>query len=410
MDNPEEFIFRDLRERNIIQIKLPERNELLSTLFGIRNIITGRFDLMFCNSFLSEAVQLLINSVFLYEMGYFDCAFYSIRQSSETANNMVYLATNKDELEKWKNKERYPTNAQVIKKLKALNNNYREIKNVLSDFFNNHEKMIANTNKIIHKQGYNTFYASRTQQNDFKKETKMFSDLLIMNIGIILILYIAIDPFSLILADGDLNLRINFNPITEPVDVEFFHNYLSDDIIERLKRTKFFTELSNQIKNKKKMNPFVYSVIRNRFFSLENLDKIESQKQLLSIEQIIILDILKKKVKISHIFVDCNMLYFYFTSITNNFKRTKWSSEECNNCENSKEILNKPYENIFQSIVNIMGNNWMFEHNSPLSKREIDDLMSIVKDYNKQYEYLKRLIEENLKKETQKANETPKNF
>lgn len=46
-------------------------------------LITGRVDIMYCNAFLTEATQLLINSIFLYEDGYFDCAFYSVRQASE---------------------------------------------------------------------------------------------------------------------------------------------------------------------------------------------------------------------------------------------------------------------------------------------------------------------------------------
>lgn len=55
--------------------------------------------------FLREIVQLLINSIFLYEDGYFDCAFYSIRQAAEAGNNMLYLANKgKPELGNWNEK------------------------------------------------------------------------------------------------------------------------------------------------------------------------------------------------------------------------------------------------------------------------------------------------------------------
>lgn len=74
--------------------ELPERKELLSYLHSML-LITGRLDIMYCNAFLTEANQLLMNAIFLYEDGCFDCAFYSVRQASEVFDSMLYLS-NKD--------------------------------------------------------------------------------------------------------------------------------------------------------------------------------------------------------------------------------------------------------------------------------------------------------------------------
>ena len=50
-----------------------------------------------------KACQLLANSVRLFELGYFDCAFYSIRQSMELSLSGLYLFSNPDKIKGWKN-------------------------------------------------------------------------------------------------------------------------------------------------------------------------------------------------------------------------------------------------------------------------------------------------------------------
>ena len=71
--------------------------------------------------FFAEATQLLINSIFLYEEGYFDCAFYSVRQASEVFNAMLYLSEDKDEWKKWATimfQENYRTSYHRLKILR----------------------------------------------------------------------------------------------------------------------------------------------------------------------------------------------------------------------------------------------------------------------------------------------------
>lgn len=74
-------------------VNLPDSEKLLLYLHSLI-IITGQVDVMFCNAFIDEAIQLLKNSIFLYKDGLFDCAFYSVRQSNEVINTMLYLAQN----------------------------------------------------------------------------------------------------------------------------------------------------------------------------------------------------------------------------------------------------------------------------------------------------------------------------
>lgn len=42
-------------------------------------------DTPYANTFIMESVKLAVNAILLFEMGYFDCAYYSLRQSIEVA-------------------------------------------------------------------------------------------------------------------------------------------------------------------------------------------------------------------------------------------------------------------------------------------------------------------------------------
>ena len=72
----------------LAKCQLPEHDRLLGTLRALIPT-TGNINEMFCNMFFSESVELLKHAFFLYEEGYFDCAFYSLRQSIENINNML---------------------------------------------------------------------------------------------------------------------------------------------------------------------------------------------------------------------------------------------------------------------------------------------------------------------------------
>jgi len=365
---------------------LDEHDELLFCLRRLSSMMTGRVDILFCNGFIDESAQLLINSIFLYEDGNFDCAFYSIRQASEIVNNMLYLANKgKKELQAWDSKGYFPQNKTIIEQLRKIDTNYSEVKIVLADFFKEHDELIKTSHKIIHKQGFDTFYAFRRSSLNSKKfekeeETRFFLKLLKSCIGKVIVLFIVVEPLCLVLADEDLSARFNFDPMTEAVDVEFFQTYLSEEIIEKIKRTCFFNEFSSCFAAKEKMIPPVFDVVRNHFFDIESLDEIETQKHLLGPFDHIILQILQGGVKLSCIYPDCSMLY-YFTSISSNHRTTSWHSSESKVNLERNEIFNEEYYNIFRSIVKVFGTNWILEHNEVLSDKDILSVKRIAHKY-----------------------------
>lgn len=71
------------QERNLlVKNQLPEHDELLGTLRALIPT-TGNLNEMFCNIFFSESVELIKHAFFLYEDGYFDCAFFDYHETAE---------------------------------------------------------------------------------------------------------------------------------------------------------------------------------------------------------------------------------------------------------------------------------------------------------------------------------------
>ena len=96
MKKAENFL-EEQDHRMLIKNTLQDHDKLMSYLH-ILFPITGMGDKMFCNGFMMESVELLKHGIFLYEEGYFDCAFYSVRQSIENMNNMLFFLKRKKRL------------------------------------------------------------------------------------------------------------------------------------------------------------------------------------------------------------------------------------------------------------------------------------------------------------------------
>ena len=124
MTNEIEF----LKSQNIRPIKLPHREQYYEDLFNIEYSWTGRADILsFANTFIKEAEQELINSMTLFEMGYFDCAYYALRSAVEISLTLVYLSDMPDDqreerLADWKETRDFPMQGQMIKQLSQLKN------------------------------------------------------------------------------------------------------------------------------------------------------------------------------------------------------------------------------------------------------------------------------------------------
>jgi len=398
MSEFEEMIINSMRIESKNQMDIPECNELLRFLHAFYPM-TGRLDIMFCNAFLKEATQLLINSIFLYKDGYFDSAFYSIRQAGEVMNSMLYLSlSDSKEFKDWSAKKYFPMDNKLKAKLEKISCNYKEIKSLLPEYFSHYEELIKKTHKIIHKQGFDTFYFARKQppqQYGFiqEQETGLFIETLKYTIGICLIIFVILEPFSLALSDEEVTYKINMDLMTEPLDIDYFQKFLGlNDVIERIKTSQFYKDFVSNFENNEEMSMATCGVVREDYWDVESLDEIEKQIDLLSPIEKIMFNILKSGIKVTNFYLYSGLCW-YLTSIKSNFKRHSFGSTEFEKYLKADNKYNQPCSNIYMSVVNMNDEHLYFEHNEPLTEEEIKFLKELEKNNLREIEKFYSLVE-----------------
>lgn len=387
------MIIENMKDECKNKCELPEREGLLSYLHGMM-LITGRMDIMYCNAFLTEATQLLINSIFLYEDGYFDCAFYSVRQASEVFNAMLFLSNeDSSELEKWNAKERFPMDSKVRNQLEQMVDGYKEIRIILDDYFKRHRELINKSHKIIHKQGFDTFYVARLRKSfAYEEDEKLFLEVLKYTIGIGIILFVILEPIALALADDEVNGKLNFDFLTEPIDCNYFERFLGlNNIVERLLKSNYYKGFAAQFKDRECMNMATYSVIREGAWDINSLDEIEKQIHLLNAYEKYMFQILKLGIKVSN-FYYMNGMGWYLTTYKSAYQRNCFGNSEFEKYLKEDMKFNQKCEKIYISVVSIYDENLFLEHNDALTENEIASLVALERKTDEEYVKLKEQI------------------
>ena len=315
---------------------------------------------------ITEAGQSLANSIKLYELGYFDDAYYSMRSAIELATIMLDVGDNEYEqmihnMNLFSTKEYRNFRASTLRYLKDNGIEFRDVSNKMPNFVNEINDTCKKLNKFVHKTGFDNFYGIRNNYNDdfHKKQLKDFEDNLISSIRIVAIMRLVIDPFPLLLADEEIYYR-SPNILTYPFN-ENLLEVIGDESIAEFKSTEVYKSYEEELMKIEKRNREVNAVVMANYIDLDNIDNIYLQKHLLDSHELKYVDIASCSDKIILIISD-NGLSRYNTS-SNNHKIL------CNhtdiNFKDSAERFNIEYDSIFVSIL---------EH----SKDEIFELTGII--------------------------------
>ena len=401
MDNKEfEEMMCEQDRQFLIKNKLPEHDELLSTLRALIPT-TGNLTEMFCNMFFRESVELLKNAFFLYEDGYFDCAFYSLRQSIENINNMLLSAIDSEKYKLWKEKGKFPPDKAVKDTLTQNSDAYNEIKGVIPEFFEKYDELLKKSNKYIHKQGFDTFhtYNHNLSSTDIEERTNLFVSFLKYGIGMMLIVNIALDPLSLALSDADVDSHIAFDPMTEPIPIKVFEKYLSLEIIEKIKTTAHYSSLKEYFLNLEELNDATYAVIRYDYFDVNKLDDIEKQVHLLNLSQAIMFCILKSGIQATHFYWD-NSILGYSTSYLPKVELREFRSNQFDEYLQNNKNPNYSWHGMYISGFDALDTYLIVQHNDPLSDDEIRTINCLVDVANQRYKTELEIINQTTKKIT----------
>ena len=269
--------------------ELPNSDEYLYDIDNISMAMVGAFDAYGSNTFFEEACQLIANSVQLFKLGYFDAAFYSLRQSIETSIGTLYLTANPDKMKDWCKYQPGFESGTMVAYLKQKESVFKEMTDIMSPFFKKVRDIQLKTNKYVHKQGYNSFYSTKRiissdpkAQEPLKRIQEDFVTTLKTAIGAVGVYRLAIDPLPVLLMDEDVRLRTG-DLITAPYSQEFVDNYIGQDTIELYKQTELYNSYKESLLANEKQSEAIYNLIHFQYIDRKAEQQLVDQAHLLSI-------------------------------------------------------------------------------------------------------------------------------
>lgn len=276
-------------------------------------------DLRFANSglitevnpffFINESCQLLANSVNLFKQGYFDCAFYSIREALELTISGLYLFSNPEKMKAWRNLEKGFELRTMIPTLKEETTEFAQIKDVFSDFFSKIEQEKKLMNKYVHKQGYKSLYYHYSSFNAHNRPERIkaltidFETMLRDAITAVALYRLAIDPYPILMLDEDIVQRTP-DLIAESFSMSFIKKYIPKDYIERYKNTDLYKGVYKYFASLPRQNDAVYALLHWQYFERKDFDEVLKQKDLLSIYDKIAISLFMVSKKIGKVQID----------------------------------------------------------------------------------------------------------
>ena len=120
------------KQEHLRAVVIPDKEQYYTDLINIEHSWSGRLDGNICNTFIMEAEQQLVNAIELFEEGYFDCAYYSLRSAVDISTTMVFLEDMPDDerdifLTSWKSTAEFPMQGQMVKQLSQRGNVFVDV-------------------------------------------------------------------------------------------------------------------------------------------------------------------------------------------------------------------------------------------------------------------------------------------
>ena len=345
----------------------------------------------------------VLQSVQLFKLGYFDAAFYSLRQSIETSIGTLYLTANPDKMKDWCKYQPGFESGTMVAYLKQKESVFKEMTDIMSPFFKKVRDIQLKTNKYVHKQGYNSFYSTKRiiisdpkAQEPLKKIQKDFVTTLKTAIGAVGVYRLAIDPLPVLLMDEDVRLRTG-DLITEPYSQEFVDNYIGQDTIELYKQTELYNSYKESLLANEKQSESIYNLIHFRYIDRKAEQQLVDQAHLLSIYDRMAVCYVFMSDTISRVFLCDFMCYTtntkpvsYETTMGNGYFEELFEGKQSYNLPMSRGA--------FMSRFKVGGQYSYIESNTILTDAEIVGLEEISKLFDdkieKANEEIKELIRE----------------
>ena len=369
---------------NIDPLSLPKAKEYLEDLNDLRFSNSGILAEVNPFFFINEACQLLANSVKLFELGYFDCAFYCIRQAIELSVSGLYLFCNPSKLKGWRNLDNGFELRTIVPELKVGKEEFAEIRDIFSDFFERLEREKRIMNKYVHKQGYKSLYY---HYNSFNKQknperitllTNDYETILHDAITAVALYRLVIDPYPILMLDEDIVTRMP-DIMAESFSRSFVEKYISEEFVERYKGSQLYNGFYNYFKTLPAQNEAIYALIHWQVFDRKEYGQIKEQPELLTLHDMEAVDLFMLSPKIGAIIIDGCINYSSETKLndTSLVIGEAYYSEIFNN----QKDYNVAYKGDYISRFSLNDSMTYLKHGTLLSEEEIEKIIGVCNYY-----------------------------
>lgn len=354
-------------------IQLENAEEYLLDIDTIRYATTGNINAWDSNRFFEEATQILINAIALFEQGFFDAAFYSMRESIEISIGTLYLTANRNKLKEWQQQKNGFDNGVMAKFLREHEETFKEMREKMKPFFDNVWNTEKKINKYVHKQGFDKFYIHLWNKNDYQKRVRKikedFESYLTVCIGAVAVYRLALDAMPIALMDEDLLMR-SPDLLTQPYTEDLVNKYIGKEAITSYKKTSFYQAYREFLSNRPKQNEAVFNLIHYQLFERKYIDSYISQFDQLSLTDRIAAVIFSSSDKISQLYVNGLIWYFSDVKPLRKDRSNTYGSNYFEQFFPFADNFNVDFKGVYLSRINIHGDYTYIEHNEWLDEHE----------------------------------------
>lgn len=384
MDKNDHF-YHHLRQNT-----LKDKEIFLWASFDIENSFTGRIDILTSglHRFFLESSKLIRNSIKLYEEGFFDSAFYSVRSALELARIVTYFSNDNElqdseEYKNWRRGGKFPFDASIRKQLENSGSVYTEVHQTLEDFFDKQKIQLATVQKYIHKQGYKTFYERGFMNSEKEKQRQSLIDddfykFLKGALTEIALLRLCIDPFPILLRDDSVMYKIHFQGMTEAFGDGFVTNIIGEEIIEKYRTTEFYLSHVNYFGDNEELTEEAHSLVNYQFYDRKAWPIIQKQLHLFSKKDVVAINIFNASKEITKIYLLGGFLW-YFSDTDSPCEYSGFSSDDLLKIKESETKTNSVYKDSYMSYFEFDDGGLWVEHNKPLDNVVILEIKKILK-------------------------------
>lgn len=373
----------------VVPIDFPQGEDYISDIEMITMSITGILEAQVSNMTLNESCMMLTNAIKVFRSGFFDCAFYSLRQTIELSIGGIYLYCNKKKVHDWNKGEKGFEKGHMVKMLKNNNATFSDVREKLEFYFEELRKTEEKINKYVHKQGTSTFYTyhGRTPNYFQKHKAKLIGDFetfLKDCIGAVAVYRLIVDPLPLLLTDQNIAMRTP-DTITAPFGQSFINKYINDKVVEAYKQTAIYQGYYEELSAREKQNEAVYDLIHWQLIDRSFAADYKEQAHLLSAHDKLALIISFASEKVSNCYLmDGFLLYFTEVKSLRNNSLTLGNSYYQKLFPDERNY-NLPFDNVFISRCSAFGETHYFEHNEPFVEQEIALIEQYAAELNMQF-------------------------